>query len=356
MPILLPMKKKKAREPHVSFHRLHHIHLAFVNHRNVSTAKLAEELEVSERTIRRDMEQLRSEHGLVIDYEPGTHTWFCADPGGTLPLFQVTANETIALTLANRTFAAWHGTGLGQALESILTKLGKAVSGAMTLPVTDIAPLYQPDTNASREHRFTPKLIQAIQQHEVIRIDYRKPRKTAQPEPREIWPLRLACRDSTWSLVAWDPKVNELRTFVLLRIQSVETPSGRPKFVPPDGIDLDQRLHHALGLWSGDEVFEVAVRFDAEAAPYLREKPWHPTQSIEELPDGGLIARFSLNHLMDVQAKILSWGEHAEALEPPELRHKLASIAAKLSQTYDHPHEEMNPSATQITKTTKCSQ
>ena len=121
---------------------------------------------------------------------------------------------------------------------------------------------------------------------------------------------------------------------MLLRIQSVETPSGRPKFVPPDGIDLDQRLHHALGLWSGDEVFEVAVRFDAEAAPYLREKPWHPTQSIEELPDGGLIARFSLNHLMDVQAKILSWGEHAEALEPPELRHKLASIAAKLAQTY----------------------
>ncbi|MBN2235046.1 MAG: WYL domain-containing protein [Opitutales bacterium] len=326
--------KKKAREPHISFHRLHHIHLAFVNHRNVSTAKLAEELEVSERTIRRDMEELRSEHGLIIDYEPVTRTWFCADPGGTLPLFQVTANETIALTLANRTFAAWHGTGLGQALESILTKLGKAVSGAMTLPVTDIAPLYQPDTNASREHRYTPRLIQAIQQHEVIRITYRKPQANAEVQPREIWPLRLACQDLTWSLVAWDPKISELRTFVLIRIESVEHATGCGSFSPPEGLDIDQRLQHAIGLWSGDEVFEVAVRFDAGAAPYLREKPWHPTQAIEELPDGGLIARFTLNHLMDIQAKILSWGEHAEALEPPELRRNLASIAAKLTQTY----------------------
>jgi proteasome accessory factor B len=70
---------------------------------------------------------------------------------------------------------------------------------------------------------------------------------------------------------------------------------------------------------SGQGEFRVAVRFDELMADYVREKRWHPSQQLRDLPDGGVELRLKLSSLGEVQRWILGWGGHATVLEPPEL-------------------------------------
>jgi predicted DNA-binding transcriptional regulator YafY len=63
----------------------------------------------------------------------------------------------------------------------------------------------------------------------------------------------------------------------------------------------------------------VVIRFDEWVADYIREKRWHPSQTLRELPDGGVELRLQLSSLTEVQRWILSWGGRARWLSPPEL-------------------------------------
>jgi predicted DNA-binding transcriptional regulator YafY len=69
------------------------------------------------------------------------------------------------------------------------------------------------------------------------------------------------------------------------------------------------------------------VRFSKASADYIREKRWHPSQVVTELPDGRLELRMKISSLAEVQRWILSWGGHATAVAPAELRDMVASAA-----------------------------
>ena len=96
----------------------------------VTVRSLAAQLEVSSRTIKRDIEALRYEHGARIVWEPSTGTYFCEHPSEHLPLLRISADEAIAVALAGKTFASWGGSPLGRALESALTKIADVVGNA----------------------------------------------------------------------------------------------------------------------------------------------------------------------------------------------------------------------------------
>ena len=64
----------------------------------------------------------------------------------------------------------------------------------------------------------------------------------------------------------------------------------------------------------------VRLRFTAEAARWVRERQWHPTQRLRERPDGGVEVTLRLTHLAEVKRWALSYGSACEVLEPAELR------------------------------------
>ena len=75
---------------------------------------------------------------------------------------------------------------------------------------------------------------------------------------------------------------------------------------------------------------EVAIRFSRHAADYIREKRWHPSQEIRELPTGELEIRMTLSGLEEVRRWILSWGGHAIVLEPPALAEMVHASALSI--------------------------
>lgn len=313
--------------------RIVYIHSCLANGDHFTATSLAEKLGVSPRTIQRDIEALRDRHGAEIQWEPSTGTYFCERPSEHLPLLRLSADEATAIALANKTFAAWGGSPLGRALTSALTKLADVVGNTVSIPVDALSDcIFQQDEgSADTPRRHFARLLEAIRRRQTLRLNYQKPGQPA-PEERIVQPLHLAFLDHEWTLVAYAPDRDALRQFLLTRISEIHSTSTQ--FSPPADFDPKQYLSGAFGRYVGGQLQHVRLRFDSYAAPYLREKHWHPSQVLRELPDGTVEVALQVTHLLDVQRWVLSWGAHAEALDPDELRANVAREIRLLAKRY----------------------
>lgn len=314
--------------------RVVHIHERLGSGHLVTATSLAAKFEVSPRTIKRDIEFMRDRLGVTIAWDATTHSYYCTHHHPLLPLLRIDADEALALALAGKTFAAWRGSPLGQALASALEKIAPIVGGAVSLPVDALKDLlFAPeDPAADAEHRHFAVLLEAIQRRRELRIQYQKPKANTAAETRTVHPLHLAYLEHRWMLIAHDVSRGARRNFVLARIHEAVA-TGR-HFEPPADFDREKYLAGSLGRFTGDTEHDVRIALDAEAAPYLRERPWHPSQKITECPDGSIEASFRLNHLNDIERRVLACGAHAEVLAPAELRDRLRRTVAALHTRY----------------------
>jgi predicted DNA-binding transcriptional regulator YafY len=296
----------------------------------LNAESFAAELEVSSRTIKRDIDLMRDQLGVPIAWDAAHQTYYYTRHCDLLPLLRIDADEALALALAGKTFAAWGTSPLGRALSSALGKVASIVGGSVSLPAEALSGLlFTPDDPAAEaEHRHFALLLEAIHRRRELRIVYQKPRADAAPEPRLVHPLHLAFLEHRWMLVAHDPARRGRRHFVLARIGAAEL-TGR-QFEPPRDFDLQRYLRGSLGRFAGDTEHEVRLLLDATVAPYLRERPWHPSQQIAERADGSIEVTLRLNNLIDIERRILACGAHVEVLAPPALRTSIRTAAAAL--------------------------
>ncbi len=311
------------------------IHQRLANERSATSASLAQALGVSVRTIKRDIEMMRDSLGAPIVWEPSTHTYFYNGPCDLLPLLRLDADETLALILAGRTFAAWRGSPLGQALNGAFAKIAQVAGGSISLPADGLKDLiFQPEgaAEAETEGRVFAIALDAIRRRRVLRLNYRKPGRKMD-ETRLIHPLHLAFLDHRWMLIAFDPGRRAPRNFLLTRIQGANPTTER--FSLPVGFDLAANLRGSLGRFTGEGEYEVRIACDATIAPYLREHPWHSSQVITERTNGSIEVSLRLNNLIDVQRRILACGRHAEVLAPAELREALRAEARAMAAHYE---------------------
>jgi proteasome accessory factor B len=72
------------------------------------------------------------------------------------------------------------------------------------------------------------------------------------------------------------------------------------------------------------------LRFNELAADYIREKRWHESQQLRELPEGGVELRLKLSSLAEVERWVLGWAGNASVVQPPELAESVARAARKI--------------------------
>ncbi len=128
---------------------------------------------------------------------------------------------------------------------------------------------------------------------------------------------RLASTNADREPAAWRKR---LGVFAVERFTDAE--ALRERFDVPADFRLDQVLHGAFGIHvqSDNEPRRVVIEFSKEKAMLVRARVWHPSQQLEDLPDGGVRFSFSCSNLTPVVSWILEWGPHARVLSPDELR------------------------------------
>ena len=175
-----------------------------------------------------------------------------------------------------------------------------------------------------------------------VRFAYRKPRSTTDEE-RHAQPHHLACVQGRWYLVAWDALRDAMRTFALTRISAPRLLERR--FERVQGFDIGKYFGNSFGVFAGEGSIEVRIRFDAEAARLVAERTWHPTQDLRALPGGESELTLRLNDLREVAAWVLSWGEHAWVVSPPELAESVRKSHAAAARRYAKPGRQTRSSS-----------
>lgn len=325
--------KRSTLHNYDALRRVLFIHERLGNGHRTDAARLACELEVSVRTIKRDVEFMRS-LGAPIEWDAASHTYSYTRDCDLLPLLRLDADEALALILAGKTFAAWQGSTLGRALTAALGKIAGVIGGAISLPASEIGDfISHPEEGgeSDEERRVFAVALEAIRRRRPLRMAYRKPNAAA-PETRLIHPLHLAFLDHRWVLVAHDPARRALRTFLLARIETARAVPGT--FAPPPGFDIKTHLRGNLGRFTGGRDVEVRLLFEAALRPYVRERPWHSSQILIDRADGRVEMTLRLNNLIDVRRRILACGAQVKVLAPPELSDAIRAEAGALVRRY----------------------
>lgn len=188
--------------------------IQFLRTRRLTTAKwLAEQLEVSERTIYRDIQDLICT-GVPIDGEAGVG--YVLRKGYDLPPLMFDIDELTSLVLGARIVASLGGK-MQQNAERALSKLNSALPKQQQNEINSIK-LYAPSFNRMRYGAMIDIFNQAIIQHLVLEIDYQKP-QDIYPETRKIYPLGVFFWSDKWTMVGWCLLRNDFRHFRLDRIQ-----------------------------------------------------------------------------------------------------------------------------------------
>lgn len=305
------------------------IHEAIQSGSFPSADELANSLEVSSKSIYRDLEFMRDRLNLPLEYDALRRGFHYTQEVNSFPTIQITEGELFAILIAEKSLQQYRGTHFERPLVSAFKKLCSSLPDSISLHLADW------DKAVSFRNRAEPvfnlevfdAIARATARSQQIEITYRKPGRS-DCETRLVDPWHLGNINGEWFLFAHDHLRKDLRTFMPSRIQSVRL-TGK-KFVRPQKFSIENRLHSSFGVHSGHGNYKIIVRFDPSVADYVREKKWHPSQKLTEIKGGGVDLQLELSSLVEVERWILSWGGKAKVIEPPELTESIMNAAKEI--------------------------
>jgi len=179
---------------------------------------LGEKLQVSHRTIYRDIQDLQLS-GMPITGEAGVGYTLRRDLD--IPPLMFDREEIAALVLGARMVEAWGGTELTEAANRALRKIEAVLPAELREKVDDVL-LYAPGYKAPPElRRKLDALHTAAQQRRVVLVSYC--REDGQPSVRRVHPLALYFWGGTWTLAAWCELRQDFRSFRVDRMDHVDS-------------------------------------------------------------------------------------------------------------------------------------
>ena len=235
--------------------RLFQITQILRNKRLVTAKQLAERLEVSERTIYRDIQDL-SLSGVPIESEAGVG--YMLRHSLDIPPIMFDADELEAMILGVKMITAWSGNELAKSAQSALDKIEAVIPDELKKHL-ETSKLFVPTFAIPNQHKNNfEQLRQAINQKRVIDIDYQK--LNGEQSSRELSPLGLYYWGKVWTLVAWCELRQAFRAFRVDRIQRIET---NDRAIPQiEGRSLDDYIEIQRALYRHQKEWDENQQYD----------------------------------------------------------------------------------------------
>ncbi len=321
-----PARTRSSRPP---LERMMKIHQAVQAGKYPNATTLARELEVSTKSIQRDLEFMRDRFQLPLEYFKTRNGYHYTEEVSGFPTLQITEGELFALLVAEKALQQYRGTPFEKPLVSAFRKMASSLPDTVSLNLADWEQTISFRTTAEPILKLDifDALGKAASHRQQLQLTYRKPGKK-ETETRLIDPYHLANINGEWFLFAYDHDRRDIRKFVPARIQAIEK-TGKT-FVRPQKFSIEKRLQGSFGVHSAEGEFKVVIRFTEKVADYIREKKWHDSQELRELKNGALELRLKLSSLAEIERWLMGWGGEAVPLEPPQLVQSVRAAAQKI--------------------------
>lgn len=317
--------------------RIYHIHEAITDGRLPNCSSLAKELEVTAKTVQRDITFMRDRLNLPLEYDDQVHGYRYSADVSQFPVFELKAADLAGLFLARQAIESVRGTQLETTMREVFAKLTRSIEGSVRFSWAEL------DKSLSRKQssvtqtdlKLFGKLAEAVMQRTEVEFLYRKLGSEGS-DKRRIQPYHLGEVDQCWYLIGRDCDRDGLRTFALPRLKALKV--RKERFDVPKTFDGVAYLGTSFGIWTNpdDPDFRQVVRIELSdyAARMAQERRWHPSQQIIPLNDKAtrVEIRFEVGRLEELVRWTLSWGSQAKVIEPKELKQLVRSEAEKIQR------------------------
>lgn len=303
------------------------LHALESSRHGASIDALADELEVTTRTIRRDLAALQEAGFPLYDErdDDGRVRWRM--DGHVLKGLETgfTLAELCALYLSRNLLESVAGSPFQRDLTNAFGRLEKMLSPRMRqfldrLPSVLAAKPGPRARGGDSSSDIVNRLLEATLHFRAATMRYHSV-SSGRVKDYLVHPYRLAFAQGGMYLLAYVPDYDDVRTFAIDRVKSVSL--EKQTFTPKQNVS-DDVFANSLGVNTGPAA-PVEIEFDARVAPYVRARVWHPSQQVREQADGSLLLTMNVCHDWALRSWILGWGAFARVTSPPALAAQIRS-------------------------------
>ena len=301
--------------------------------RNYTVAELAEELEVSRRTVFRDLNMLEMAR-IPYYYDRGQGTYRINSYFFLAPV-NLTLDESLALLVCARRTRASTAAPLAAAaqraavkVESVLAKPVREYLGMVMKRMTVMPP---PSARHNGLDATFNRLVEAVAEHKVCRLVYLSFYEGKQIS-LTVEPWRLVFVGRAWYLIAYSRLHRQRRTFKLSRFKKLTVTDQT--FDPPDQADDDGGFGDAWCMIPEGKTYDVHLRFAPKVAGNVAEVDWHHSQRIQPGDDGSIDFFVRVDGLGEIAWWILGYGDQVKVIAPRLLARRVAATARNVAAQY----------------------
>jgi predicted DNA-binding transcriptional regulator YafY len=293
-----------------------------------SGAELSARLDVTPRTLRRDVDRLRS-LGYPVHSCTGTAGGYQLGAGATLPPLLLDDEEAVAVAVGLRTAASGTVSGIEEASVRALAKLEQVLPARLRKRVTALHSfiLQLAITGPTVDATTLSLIAGACRDYEMLRFHYQS--RDGSPSEREVEPHRLVHNGRRWYLAAWDAGRGNWRTFRVDRIQSKITTGAR--FTPRPAPDGDFAAYVARSVSYVPEKHQAKVRLHASVAAASERIP-AGAGTLEAIDENTCLLQTGMSSLDSLSVYLALVGFEFVVLEPPDLIERVRWLAGRFSR------------------------
>ena len=296
---------------------------------------LARELDVTPRSVRRDLKALQ---GAEIELESvdneGERRVRLARTGKSTEPIRMTRFQRYSLAAVRRAFDVLEGTPFHDDLSQLFAKLAQGNAADPNAANEGLAErfVYIPDAPKNYK-KFKDQLYEIYDG--VLRsltLSFLYDGGTTMGM-RRLEPYCLVLYRNGLYLVGKDVAKKEFRTFAVERMRRVRALPQAP-FTRDPMFDPSKLFDGAFGLIAGGERHKVVVEFEARVATWIEEREWHPSQKVTRQVDGGVTIEFDVALSEELVSWVLRWGASARVIEPAGLIERVRNQFLRAAAQY----------------------
>lgn len=296
--------------------------------RDWTGAELAERLGVSPRTVRNDVERLRT-LGYPVDATRGSVGGYRLGAGSALPPLLLDDEEAVAVALSLRTATGGAIEGVEETALRALAKLEQVLPPRLRRRVHALQSHTVPVPRYDQTPTAAPEVLSALamgcRDRETLRFDYET--HEGRPSRRVVEPYRLANWGRRWYLIAYDLERADWRTFRVDRMNPPRQPTG-PRFTPRELPDADLASYVSRRVSAAAWRHRARVTVHASAAEVVdRINP--AVGVVTAVDDRTCVLETGSDTIESLAVHLGLLGRDFEVVDPPELMAHLQELAAR---------------------------
>jgi predicted DNA-binding transcriptional regulator YafY len=350
-------KRGKKEEYSARIPRARQVFALFLRNQNEAKRKFPTNAEIGkalqpddplgQAAVRAILDMMRDDLGMPVDYveERGGHGF--TEPVAGFPLDAISEEQAYYLIQSVQMLGVHRHSKMFADIRNAVKRACLGICFALNIDFEDIEEAISFhvvgfDAPAPVDPELFKQAMRAILQKQEVTLEHRSVKRRGEVKRKTVEPLHLAMINHALYLWHYDPElegtkdeegkpVDPIRKFALTRIGALAA-TGRK--CEARAFDVHERVQRGFGAFDDEKAEDIVVHFTPKIAPFILERKWHPTQTVEELADGGLKFGLHVARTPELEAFIARWAGEVEVISPAPLRKRIRQLGAALERAH----------------------